>query len=483
MRKNLQQPRFESGIFLSYLSKVSLASSSRWGTMTEGLAEETAGMMVHDCLHQAFERAFCRWDDGDPGQAAGDEDYRAQMKRKAWRAKKCLADWDFKVQAAVVSFTSEPLDHLMMLVQQRDAEGGGILFDLTHPHTNMFEAALRQMARMLSEPPWHGPLSTLFNHFLPQDDVASFYDEPDFVAAVAGMPARVRNYLCSMSAQAWWRFVPQFSSWPFLFANIVHPAHSQEVRKEWALQFFATPVCCLDEGFCRKVHAFYAKPSIEESARAMLADSGFLDLLTTWAKKTRISNMNSERLLALIRRSTRRKRPDLERLIAGGALTPWLSRHTGLGGDDPKVLKVQQLLSQGVPLKRKQSQSDCMKPTIGRAHLSYTNNAVKNRQPGEDHREVRKRAARMFATLSGDEQRVWQRKREEDAMLQCGDDLPDRRVYDVQQTMWDLADEKQPLKVNLRPAGSLLATILSESVLLMRGVFNESLVMRLGCSE
>ena len=68
-------------------------------------------------------------------------------------------------------------------------------------------------------------------------------------------------------------------------------------------------------------------------------------------------------------------------------------------------------------------------------------------------------------------------------MLQCGDDLPDRRVYDVQQTMWDLADEKQPQKVNLRPAGSLLATILSESVLLMRGVFNESLVMRLGCSE
>lgn len=78
--------------------------------------------------------------------------------------------------------------------------------------------------------------------------------------------------------------------------------------------------------------------------------------LLLWAKHARISNMNTERLLALVRRSSP-LRCVLERLIGCGYLSQIQSKHLAAGGSDIRKVTRSDLLDRGVPLRCAQGRS------------------------------------------------------------------------------------------------------------------------------
>lgn len=109
--------------------------------MGVAMAPQACGIMLHGILPAVVHRLFSR---RAPPEAAAEEgqedDYRALVQRKTWRARCVLANTPSSFSICKANWISEPLDHLWHLIQHRDKEGGSFQ-DLLRPASNHFRLA------------------------------------------------------------------------------------------------------------------------------------------------------------------------------------------------------------------------------------------------------------------------------------------------------------------------------------------------------
>ena len=89
---------------------------SRWLSSSANLAVILAGFLTHNLLPRVWCKAFPDWhisrnvDDSD--------DYHSFVRSKAYRAKLYLTGGHARWKAAVISFATQCVDHLMMVQPQ-----------------------------------------------------------------------------------------------------------------------------------------------------------------------------------------------------------------------------------------------------------------------------------------------------------------------------------------------------------------------------
>ena len=258
--------------------------------------------------------------------------------------------------------------------------------------------------------------------------------------------------VATMAAQIWFRFIPMFESYPHLVAKIVDPRLTEAQQLEAAETFFDADMCDVDAGFGMRLR------EVCQSARALLADEDTLSLLRIWARKTRLSNMNTERLIAKVRKCTPRKRPDLQRMVASGTLGQWSTKHLQVGGQDPRIVKASHLIEQGVPLRASKCgkfKQGARKWTKARPHMLYGNEVVEvfrtrlQKPSPEQCAEVRRQAMRRFCTLPEATKHRYVKYLSDKVALGPVETerLPEPRPYDPEGSMWGLAGQRYPLEL------------------------------------
>jgi hypothetical protein len=81
------------------------------------------------------------------------------------------------------------------------------------------------------------------------------------------------------------------------------------------------------------------------SARAMCDDEDFRALLRNWDKIAEVTSMAVERLLARTKHASEQlQTPTAERFSANGFNSEWLHEHIAVGGRNPKVTRIQDLI-------------------------------------------------------------------------------------------------------------------------------------------
>ena len=152
------------------------------------------------------------------------------------------------------------------------------------------------------------------------------------VTHFASQPEVLRNVLdnmylviMSMSALLWWRFAPLADTWPFRLLRLMK---DDPVKIAEAL--YAEPSCCLGGSMAMKIRSMF------ETLAQLASDEDFAKAIRQWGKTVRLSNMHTERQLALLKRAGgSHKPPLLERFAADGTLQQHVSKHRSLGGGDP----------------------------------------------------------------------------------------------------------------------------------------------------
>ena len=104
------------------------------------------------------------------------------------------------------------------------------------------------------------------------------------------------------------------------------------------------PDCCVDEHFTDKARI------IGGTTAGFNKSMGLKAALRSWAMHSSLTNMGTERLLSLVRRSCP-SRCYAERMVAAGYLTQVQQVHRSAGGNDVNKLTRHQLLAAGIPLR------------------------------------------------------------------------------------------------------------------------------------
>ena len=147
-----------------------------------------------------------------------------------------------------------------------------------------------------------------------------------------------------ISCQLHWRFVVWFRSWPFPLTQLVDVRVPEATNNGEMNRFLNEAECCLDDDFSLKLRKLCP-------TAAGLKDPEVQSALLLWARRTRLSNMLVERLLALFKASCSEKHPDIQRLVATSLLAQWSREHHRAGGVDPRQAPSRkELIRKGVPL-------------------------------------------------------------------------------------------------------------------------------------
>lgn len=125
-----------------------------WGSGGEHCAKQTLGMLCHDTLAQTFRIAFPKWEtmlppvtaDANPQSAT---EFREMLRRKTYRGTKVLTDTVTRMHWAITTWTTEPLEHLLLRVQWLDHRGDALL-DVIDPELSPFADCRRQLFSMLN---------------------------------------------------------------------------------------------------------------------------------------------------------------------------------------------------------------------------------------------------------------------------------------------------------------------------------------------
>eukprot|EP00959_Pyramimonas_sp_CCMP1952_P208892 4369402-Pyramimonas_sp.AAC.2 len=136
------------------------------------------------------------------------------LKRKFWRSKIVMADYELQRVRALVSWVAEPIDSLWMRIQKLD-EGGAPLYDLQRS-CNPFAVCVDELMGYMCEPLPLSPLRFLFDHFC--GDVDSH----------AAMMKDAHDTVLCMIAQMHWRFLRLYRAWPYRLVNLVDERVSPE---------------------------------------------------------------------------------------------------------------------------------------------------------------------------------------------------------------------------------------------------------------
>ena len=226
----------ESGLLLDDRSR--LPSVNRWGTMTCAMAPQTCGIMCHGVLPASILQCFRNWGAGDPG-GEFEDDWRKMVKSKAARVRCVAGDATCCRNIAVVSFCSEPLDHVWHRVQAMDEEGAA-LKDVCMAKSSPFVQACAELASMLKPIEDGHPLMPLVWHFAPDPKSEAHHE----------LLTQLRLMLTSMATQVWWRFVFEHSeSWKVGLARMVDARTSPEDAARLARLCWHAPMCCKGPNF------------------------------------------------------------------------------------------------------------------------------------------------------------------------------------------------------------------------------------------
>ena len=110
--------------------------------------------------------------------------------------------------------------------------------------------------------------------------------------------------------------------------------------------FFCAFSCCLDESFSEELWMLLTCP-------ADLQREKLLSLIKRVGRRGKVTNMQLENLLALIKASTpatKGQYPPAERHLALGHLTQLMAQHLESGNDDVRKMGLRDLIKLGVPL-------------------------------------------------------------------------------------------------------------------------------------
>ena len=309
-----------------------LPSKNRWGSCARHLAEQVAGHMFHNVLNRTLAKANPRWEVIEAAAAQDDDDYRKMMRGKVIRSVLSTNTSQKRLDLALLSWISVPLDHLWMKLQYMDFHGSA-LFDIVFWRTSPFAEAQQSFGVTLATRIEEGRLKPLFHQYVSCD------------VGKDQLTTRIREMTMAMSAQVWWWFELVFSSWPYMLLRMVDQRH------------LATPLAVAkefwDDHFCNKDSWFSEKlMTLFRSAEEMASDPTLLVALNNWGRTAKVSNMHLERMLARMKKGTPQKAPMLERLLAAGTLGEWIRRHTkSWNGSDPRVVTRERLLQDGAPLR------------------------------------------------------------------------------------------------------------------------------------
>jgi len=116
--------------------------------------------------------------------------------------------------------------------------------------------------------------------------------------------------------------------------------------------------------------------------------------------------MHLERALARIKRSHSHIQgaPDIERVISGGFVSELLGSHISQGGRDPRVTTSQELVEQGVPLRRTLRNKGKSRPPGG--FVSFMGRGESQRKASEETLQAAGGRKRRFEVLS----QIWRSK-------------------------------------------------------------------------
>jgi hypothetical protein len=171
-------------------------------------------------------------------------------------------------------------------------------------------------------------------HFCDQDEAKARAATDSFIDDVL-----------EQDAHQWWRLQMKLKAWPFPAAKIGDDRFSYAEQLAVATAIFNDPQCDVDEGVVLKLREFYAGP------RDLVSCAAFKSLMQAWSWESPICNMDLERLLARIRKSSPGNPPHVERLLSSGFLSQVLHTHTMGGGEDPRLVSRKAFLQEGVPLR------------------------------------------------------------------------------------------------------------------------------------
>ena len=131
---------------------------------------------------------------------------------------------------------------------------------------------------------------------------------------------------------------------PFKWASSQDLRYTPAQRDQIYHDGWTRNICCKDPTSDRKVPLVYGSLS---ELKACVCFKSAVSHLGVHAKAC---NMNLERLLALVKKSTLGRLPYAERVCAAGLATQWLRPHLREGGSDPRTTTRTQLIDLGVPL-------------------------------------------------------------------------------------------------------------------------------------
>lgn len=198
--------------------------------------------MVHRVAPRTLSRAYPSLDlsiltEGGDDQ---DADFHRRVRSKLKRSVLYMTNVPQMRFAACASVTAEPLDRLLMVVQ-RESEGGEFLLKILKPSTCPITSCQRQYKHMLTSPLADTMAPMLCRFFGGSDDDAK---------------VEIRRLLCGLSLQmtgeVWLRCDRQLKRFPFRLALLADPDASRECKESTAQSLLSMPDCCLDAGFSRK---------------------------------------------------------------------------------------------------------------------------------------------------------------------------------------------------------------------------------------
>ena len=412
-------------------------SSSRHGSVTESMGEQVAGMLCYNILGRVMAKAFPKWESMNVGPIDenddDDRDQRAYMRGKTYRATKYLCGQGNRMLASLMSWVTEPVDYLWMRLQHLDARHSSLI-DAVTPHRSPFDFCMRQLCGMMLSPFRAGHLAPVFEH----------WGEDEW------LKHECRCTLASMICQIYWRFGRTFSTWPFLIARAVDPCSSDADRLELFSKLYREPACCLDPYFALKLRALCA------DAAELNSDGRILQGLRLWARHTKISNMECERLLAKCKASSPEKHPMVERVVATSFLSQWLQAHREAGGVDPRrsetrkaLLKKQVRLACGRASGHKKRAAQ---PKKSRGFWAYVKkHRFKGKLPNAARLAETSRLAFLFSSLPPEDRVAYSvEERATRAQNDTATPEPDESKYErlVPGSLFGLSNHEEPFMVS-----------------------------------
>lgn len=155
---------------------------------------------------------------------------------------------------------------------------------------------------------------------------------------------RLAASMCFMLASLIWLLLEcKYKGWPWRMMQLDSP--KEDVRKACVNEIYGAGCTrCLDAGCTGKAKA------LGRDAPGLLKHKGVRSTMRIWKRKARFCNMNTERLLSKITKSTQRH-GHAERLCANGFLAQVNARHMAAGGKDVNKITRKKLKQTGVPLR------------------------------------------------------------------------------------------------------------------------------------